>query len=184
MQRAACAAYALLGDSPSMTDATARLSVADAAARLGVSTDTVRRKLKRGHLRATRDNHGQWWIELPADAAPAAPKQRAAYEPMQNAEAQLIAELRNQISRLGSDLDAAYAREIAERERHSAEVTRLEAALVAEAEAARNETDALRQDRDRWYQAAEAAQRQAEEALRQLAERRAGWLARLFRKAG
>src|SRR3954452_25146915 len=56
-----------------MTPATVRLSVADAAARLGISTDTVRRKLKRGQLQAKRDNQGQWWIEVPADAKPAEP---------------------------------------------------------------------------------------------------------------
>ena len=170
-----------------MTATTVRLSIADAAVRLGVSTDTVRRKLKRGHLRATRDNHGQWWIELPADAAPATPKQRAAYEPMRDAEALLLEELRNQIGRLRSDLDAAYAREVAERERHAAEIARLESALVAEADSARSEADALRQDRDRWHQTAEAAQRQAEEVLRQLTARRPGLIERfaaVLRRAG
>src|SRR4051794_25142071 len=99
---------------------------------LGISTDTVRRKLKRGQLQAKRDNQGQWWIEVPADAKPAEPMQRAAYEPKPDADAQLAEELRSQIIRLRTDLDAAYAREAAERERHAAEVARLDGLLVAE----------------------------------------------------
>ena len=63
-----------------MTAETVRLSVADAARCLGVSVDTVRRKLKRGLLRAQRDNHGQWWVEVPTDAKAPEPTQRATYE--------------------------------------------------------------------------------------------------------
>jgi excisionase family DNA binding protein len=119
-----------------MNAETLRLSIADAATRLGISTDTVRRKLKRGQLRAQRDNHGQWWVEVSADAKPAEPMQRAAYEPTHNPVGLLVEELRSQISRLRTDLDAAYARETAERERHAAQIASLEASLLAE--------------RDRW----------------------------------
>src|SRR3712207_7042358 len=48
------------------------------------------------------------------------------YAPAPDATALLVEELRNQISRLRTDLDAAYARESAERERHAAEVVRLD----------------------------------------------------------
>src|SRR5918997_3080596 len=113
---------------------TLRLSIADAAARLGISTDTVRRKLKRGQLRAQRDNHGQWWVEVSGEAKPAEPMQRAAYEPTHNPVGLLVEELRSQISRLRTDLDAAYARETAEREHHAAQIASLEASLVAERE--------------------------------------------------
>src|SRR5215203_4702712 len=115
-----------------MTTAAVRLSVADAAARLGISTDTVRRKLKRGQLQAKRDNHGQWWVEVPADAKPAEPMQHAAYEPRTDPVGALTEELRSQIARLRTDLDAAYAREAVERERHAIEVARIEALLAAE----------------------------------------------------
>src|SRR4051794_24448895 len=115
-----------------MTPAAVRLSVADAAARLGISTDTVRRKLKRGKLQAKRDNHGRWWVEVPADAKPAEPMQRAAYEPKPDADAQIAEELRSQIIRLRTDLDAAYARETVERERHAGEIARLDGLLAAE----------------------------------------------------
>jgi len=129
-----------------MTPATVRLSVADAAARLGISTDTVRRKLKRGQLQAKRDNQGQWWVEVPADARPAEPMQRAAYEPKPDADARLVEELRIQVKRLGVDLDAAYARETAERERHAAEIARLESILAAE----RARVDELLRRRSLW----------------------------------
>src|SRR3954466_3921872 len=46
----------------------ARVGVLEAAARLGLSADTVRRRLRAGTLTAQRDNKGQWWIEV-ADAA-------------------------------------------------------------------------------------------------------------------
>src|SRR3954447_5997849 len=115
-----------------MTPDIVRLSVADAAARLGISTDTVRRKLKRGQLQAKRDNHGQWWVEVPADAKPAEPMQHAAYEPRTDPVGALTEELRSQIARLRTDLDAAYAREAAERERHAVEIKRLEDILGAE----------------------------------------------------
>src|SRR5215207_2156849 len=130
----------------SMTTSAVRLSVADAATRLGISTDTVRRKLKRGQLQAKRDNHGQWWVEIPADAKPAEPMQRAAYEPKPDADARLAEELRIQIKRLGADLDAAYARETAERERHAAEIARLDGLLVAE----RARVDELLKRRGFW----------------------------------
>jgi excisionase family DNA binding protein len=120
-----------------MSTPTVCLSVADAAARLGVSTDTVRRKLKRGQLQAKRDNHGQWWVDVPADAKPPEPMRHAAYEPRRDPVGVLVEELRNQLARIGTDLDAAYARETAERERHAEEIKRLEA------------------DRDRWARIAE-----------------------------
>jgi len=49
-----------------------RLTIGQVAARYDVSTDVVRRRIRRGLLPAQRDNHGQWWIELDADASPLA----------------------------------------------------------------------------------------------------------------
>lgn len=148
-----------------MTAETVRLSVADAATRLGISTDTVRRKLKRGQLRGQRDNHGQWWIELSADAKAPEPMQRAAYEPRPDATAMLLEELRSQINRLSTDLDAAYAREIVERERHARQVLRLEERL----------TD-MQAERDRWAGLAETSQQMAQLAAKLAeAEKLRGW---------
>ncbi len=49
-----------------------RLTIGQVAARYDVSTDVVRRRIRRGLLPAQRDNHGQWWIELNTDAPPPA----------------------------------------------------------------------------------------------------------------
>lgn len=44
-----------------------QLTISEVAARFGVSVDTVRRRVRRGLLRARRDNHGQWWVELDSE---------------------------------------------------------------------------------------------------------------------
>ena len=53
------------------------LTIPQAAARLGVSVDTVRRRIKAGLLRASRNDQGAYVVEVPAApsaaAAPAAP---------------------------------------------------------------------------------------------------------------
>ena len=49
-----------------------RLTIGQVAARYDVSTDVVRRRIRRNLLPAQRDNHGQWWVELDADAPPPA----------------------------------------------------------------------------------------------------------------
>ena len=42
-----------------------RLCIGGAAKRLGVSQDTIRRKIKAKELNANRDNAGRWWVLLP-----------------------------------------------------------------------------------------------------------------------
>lgn len=49
-----------------------RLTIGQVAARYNVSTDVVRRRIRRSLLPAQRDNHGQWWVELDVDAPPLA----------------------------------------------------------------------------------------------------------------
>ena len=64
-----------------------RLTIGQVAARYDVSTDVVRRRIRRGLLPAQRDNHGQWWVELdgnappPATLAPPRPLQSASLAP-------------------------------------------------------------------------------------------------------
>jgi len=53
----------------------ARIGITETAARLGVSVDSIRRRIRKGELAAERDNRGQWWIELADNAAPAVPMQ-------------------------------------------------------------------------------------------------------------
>ena len=48
----------------------ARVGITEAARRLGVSVDSIRRRIRKGDLPAQRDNRGQWWLELADGAAP------------------------------------------------------------------------------------------------------------------
>jgi predicted site-specific integrase-resolvase len=89
-----------------------RIGIADAAARLGVSPDTIRRRVKRGQLEASRDNTGKLWLTLSGDlarATAATPRQAAAYAPMQQEQNALIEELRNHVASLRKELDHAHA---------------------------------------------------------------------------
>jgi excisionase family DNA binding protein len=122
-----------------------RLPISTAADRLGVSVDTIRRKIKRGQIEATRDNHGQWFVTIPADAnaAHAAKSTSTAYAPMQQPDAQLVAALQDQIGFLRDQLNQAQA----DRAGQGGRITELEARLMASedrhrAELARERTQA------------------------------------------
>lgn len=92
----------------------ARASIPEAAARLGVSVDTVRRRVRSGRLPATRDARGRYVVELP-DGSPAPPPPAHAGD----VDA-LLAEVRRQREVLEAQLAA--------QERH------LEAHMAAEAD--------------------------------------------------
>jgi len=99
-----------------MTEESERLSIMDAAERLGVSVDTIRRKIRRGQMKATRDNQGRWWVMLPANAyavkSPSAayePMQPTAYAPTQATDA-LTAALQDQVVFLRDQVERAQAR--------------------------------------------------------------------------
>jgi excisionase family DNA binding protein len=47
-----------------------RMSISTAASRLNVSVDSVRRRLRSGVIPGTRDERGQWWLELPDTIQP------------------------------------------------------------------------------------------------------------------
>ncbi|WP_156585660.1 hypothetical protein [Ensifer sp. Root31] len=49
-----------------------KASVTEAASRLNVSVDSVRRRLRSGAIAGERDNRGQWWIDLAESDQPAA----------------------------------------------------------------------------------------------------------------
>jgi excisionase family DNA binding protein len=46
------------------------MSISEAASRLNVSMDSVRRRLRNGVLHGERDGRGQWWLELPDHIQP------------------------------------------------------------------------------------------------------------------
>jgi len=43
-------------------------SVMEAAQRLNVSVDTVRRRIRAGEIDGRRDERGQWWLNIPSQA--------------------------------------------------------------------------------------------------------------------
>ena len=62
------------GNSRYRMDRQGAMSVADAAAQLGMSTLRLRAHLHAGHLDAYRDNRGQWRVHLDGRALPALPE--------------------------------------------------------------------------------------------------------------
>lgn len=128
----------------------ARLGIMEAAVRLGVSTDTIRRRIRKGELLAIRDNHGQWRLDLPDDVTPRVPMQTGGSGPvpatlppihgaMQDAYAAVVGALRLQVADLQARLDQAEARKAEVRglaERQGRELTAAVArASIAEGEA-------------------------------------------------
>ncbi len=121
----------------------ARLGIMEAAGRLGVSVDTVRRRIRKGELPAVRDNHGQWRLDLPDVAAPGVPTQPTesglmpamplpAHVATQDAYAGIVDALRAQVADLQGRLDRVEG----QTERQGRELTAAVArAFIAEGEA-------------------------------------------------
>lgn len=96
----------------------ARVSITEAARLLDLSPDSIRRRIRKGDLPASRDNRSQWWVEVPDDLphAPAPDRQGSAilappyalmHAPMQTSDAPLIDALRTQVAGLTTQLDQA-----------------------------------------------------------------------------
>ena len=51
----------------------ARMNISEAASRLQVSVDSVRRRLRSGALSGTRDDRGQWWLDISDNIQPETP---------------------------------------------------------------------------------------------------------------
>ena len=94
-----------------MNEDEVRLSVTEAALRLGVSVDTVRRRIKTKDLKAQRDNSGKWWVLVPAiqNPEPAAPNKdmpQATHPLEPQARRDLFDVLKNENDRLWQALQA------------------------------------------------------------------------------
>jgi len=96
----------------------ARVPITEAARLLSLSPDSIRRRIRKGELPASRDNRGQWWVEVPDNLprAPAPDRQGGAtlalpYVPMdmpvQTADVALIDALHTQVAGLTAQLDQA-----------------------------------------------------------------------------
>jgi len=97
----------------------AKMNISEAASRLNVSVDSVRRRLRSGALNGARDERGQWWLEIADTIQPETPlpsvDQRLALGvaiPAQNpanSAGDLVEALQDRIDDLLSRLDKAEA---------------------------------------------------------------------------
>lgn len=85
------------------------LDIADAAARLGLSTETVRKRLQRGKLQGYKTADGSWRVVLPT---PDSPGQQPGHPPGQESNnspdgsSALVDALRDEVAFLRSQLQA------------------------------------------------------------------------------
>jgi hypothetical protein len=84
---------------PGPDETTTVLPVADAAARLGVSVDAIRSRVRRGHLETRRGNDGKTLILLPNSIL------EQARDGLGLGEDELVAELRQERDRLLTERD-------------------------------------------------------------------------------
>jgi hypothetical protein len=110
-----------------------KVTINEAAQRLNVSPDSVRRRLKAGVIEGQRDRRGQWWLDLPDDVQ-AEPKTQSVAERMslglatplqRNERESLIIALEDQIDDLKARLDRAEAERRQEAEQFRKERDRL-----------------------------------------------------------
>lgn len=108
------------------------VSIPEAAQRLNVSVDSIRRRVRSGALPAHRDERGQWWLDLShEEQVPAKPSEGdhmglGVGTPLQRNEREsLINALEDQVDDLKARLDRAEAERREEGERFRAERDRL-----------------------------------------------------------
>ena len=113
----------------------AKMNISEAAGRLNVSVDSVRRRLRSGALHGLRDVRGQWWLDVSDNIQPEAPPvsvdQRLALGvaiPAQNpasGPSELVESLQDRIDDLMSRLDKAEAERRDDKARAASERDRL-----------------------------------------------------------
>lgn len=108
------------------------VSIPEAAQRMNVSVDSVRRRVRSGVLPATRDERGQWWLDLPeaeqGSNQPVGEVQMGvgACTPLQRNEREsLILALEDQIDDLKARLDRSEAERREDTTKFAAERDRL-----------------------------------------------------------
>ncbi len=101
--------------------------IAEAAQRLGTTTEAVRARVKRGSLEGFRDNHGRWRVRLPDDQTDGqtvsgeASSRVSAQANGASRHDQTVGELRERIARLEGKLEGTEAR-LADRDRELGEM--------------------------------------------------------------
>ncbi len=135
----------------------ARVPITEAARLLDLSPDSIRRRIRKGKLPASRDNRSQWWVEVPDNLphAPAPDRQGGAtlappyapmHVPMQTSDAALIDALRTQVAGMTAQLDRAETERRTDRaewqvERIAAQAERARLLAIVETLAIRPEPD-------------------------------------------
>ena len=112
-----------------------RMNISEAAGRLNVSVDSVRRRLRSGALNGTRDERGQWWLEvsdtIQAEPPPVSVDQKLApglaipAQSPANGSSELVVALQDRIDDLLSRLDKAEAERRDDKARAASERDRL-----------------------------------------------------------
>ncbi len=157
-----------------MTDI--RMSLADAAAALGLAPNSVRSRFKAGKLRGERDNQGKIWVWLDDAVQPIeGSKSKASKHSIEGFEQSRFEALEAHLRTLTEQLALAQSELASLRPRASA-ADRLEAE-VAGLEALQDE---VRADRDHWRSVAQQALADRRE---QPEPRRSLW-SRLFNRQG
>jgi hypothetical protein len=118
-----------------------KMNISEAAGRLNVSVDSVRRRLRSGALHGIRDERGQWWLDISDTIQPEPPPvsvdQRLALGvaiPAQspaNSSSELVEALQDRIDDLLSRLDKAEAERRDDRAKAASERDRLLALIEA-----------------------------------------------------
>lgn len=135
----------------------ARVPITEAARLLDLSPDSIRRRIRKGKLPASRDNRSQWWVEVPDNLphAPAPDRQGSAtlappyapmHVPVQTLDADLVDALRTQVADLTAQLDRVETERHTDRaewqvERTAAQAERARLLAIIETLAARPEPD-------------------------------------------
>ena len=108
------------------------VSIPEAAQRLNVSVDSIRRRVRRGALPANRDERGQWWLDLSNDEQATAKvvdgdrMELGVCTPLQRNEREsLIIALEDQVDDLKTRLDRSESERRDEAEKFRAERDRL-----------------------------------------------------------
>ncbi|MDO8472702.1 MAG: excisionase family DNA-binding protein [Dehalococcoidia bacterium] len=144
----------------------AELTISEAAAALGVSVDTIRRKIKRGEMHAQQDSRGKYLVSVEgpvagaASAGPASGPADSARLRLELEQAErMIEELRHQRQVLESELqgtrlamqDAATERSELRRLLGNAQMLQMGRALPAPAESQPAAVTAPAQKPRRWW---------------------------------
>jgi excisionase family DNA binding protein len=140
------------------------ITIADAAHRLGVSDDTVRRRVKAGDLTARRDAHGRVWIRMEAEPAAATPTESSATAPRTP----------------GSDHDVLLSTITAERDRLAEHVRFLAEQLDRSTRAQSELRELLAREQQRTLALPAPAEQPPQDAV-QTAVQHAPWWRRIFR---